>query len=37
MKSLKNIELFAVRSSSPEEDLVGASFAGGYDTILGVN
>ena len=29
-------ELFAVRSSSPEEDLSGASFAGGYETILGV-
>ena len=28
--------LFAVRSSSPEEDLEGASFAGGYETHLGV-
>ncbi len=28
--------LFAVRSSSPEEDLVSASFAGGYETRLGV-
>jgi phosphoenolpyruvate synthase/pyruvate phosphate dikinase len=28
--------LFAVRSSSPEEDLASASFAGGYKTILGV-
>ena len=28
--------LFAVRSSSREEDLEGASFAGGYETILGV-
>lgn len=27
---------FAVRSSSPEEDLEGASFAGGYETTLGV-
>ncbi|MCG8346958.1 MAG: PEP-utilizing enzyme [Chloroflexales bacterium] len=27
---------FAVRSSSPEEDLAGASFAGGYTTTLGV-
>lgn len=27
---------FAVRSSSPEEDLAGASFAGGYETRLGV-
>jgi len=26
----------AVRSSSPEEDLAGSSFAGGYDTTLGV-
>lgn len=29
-------KLFAVRSSSPEEDLEGASFAGGYETSLGV-
>jgi len=28
--------LVAVRSSSPEEDLVSASFAGGYETKLGV-
>lgn len=28
--------LVAVRSSSPEEDLVGFSFAGGYETVLGV-
>jgi len=28
--------LFAVRSSSPEEDLDGSSFAGGYETTLGV-
>ena len=28
--------LVAVRSSSPEEDLEGASFAGGYETTLGV-
>jgi Phosphoenolpyruvate synthase/pyruvate phosphate dikinase len=28
--------MFAVRSSSPEEDLEGTSFAGGYETILGV-
>jgi len=27
---------FSVRSSSPEEDLEGASFAGGYETTLGV-
>ncbi|MFH1854826.1 MAG: PEP/pyruvate-binding domain-containing protein [bacterium] len=38
----KNLEhygkevLFAVRSSSPEEDLEGSSFAGGYETVLGV-
>jgi len=30
-------QLLAVRSSSPEEDLVGASFAGGYETVLGVS
>lgn len=30
-------KLFAVRSSSPDEDLAGASFAGGYETILGAN
>jgi len=29
--------LFAARSSSPNEDLEGASFAGGYETVLGVN
>jgi pyruvate,water dikinase len=29
-------DLFAVRSSSPEEDLEGASFAGMYETLLGV-
>jgi phosphoenolpyruvate synthase/pyruvate phosphate dikinase len=28
--------LYAVRSSSPEEDLEGASFAGGYESTLGV-
>jgi rifampicin phosphotransferase len=28
--------LYAVRSSSPHEDLEGASFAGGYETVLGV-
>ena len=33
---LGNDMLFAVRSSSPEEDLVSASFAGGYETRLGV-
>ncbi len=29
-------DMYAVRSSSPEEDLTGASFAGGYETVLGV-
>ncbi len=29
-------ELYAVRSSSPEEDLASASFAGGYESRLGV-
>lgn len=28
-------EIFAVRSSSPEEDLEGTSFAGMYETVLG--
>lgn len=31
-----NSEIFAVRSSSPEEDLEGTSFAGMYETFLGV-
>ena len=31
-----DVALYAVRSSSPEEDLEGASFAGGYETTLGV-
>ena len=31
-----NLGIVAVRSSSPEEDLEGSSFAGGYDTSLGV-
>ncbi len=30
------LSLFAVRSSSPEEDLEGLSFAGEYETVLGV-
>jgi len=33
----KATSLFAVRSSSPEEDLGEASFAGAYETVLGVN
>ncbi len=37
LKEYKSSRLFAVRSSSPEEDLSGASFAGGYETLLGVN
>ncbi len=37
VKSLDSKRLMAVRSSSPSEDLEGTSFAGGYDTILGVN
>lgn len=36
VKTLGGRHLFAVRSSSPEEDLEGASFAGGYETTLGV-
>lgn len=31
-----NLGIVAVRSSSPEEDLAGMSFAGGYETTLGV-
>jgi len=31
-----NYILYAVRSSSPEEDLLGASFAGNYETFLGI-
>lgn len=31
-----NLGIVAVRSSSPEEDLEGFSFAGGYDTSLGI-
>jgi len=31
-----NSILYAVRSSSPEEDLFGASFAGNYETYLGI-
>lgn len=38
-KSMKHLDgqIFAVRSSSPEEDLKGTSFAGMYETSLGVN
>ncbi|MCP4933216.1 MAG: hypothetical protein GY927_03205, partial [bacterium] len=36
LQSLPSDSFFAVRSSSPEEDLEGASFAGGYKTSLGV-
>ncbi len=38
IRSFSNTDdLFAVRSSSPEEDLEGASFAGIYESILGVS
>lgn len=37
MKMFENDGLFAVRSSSPEEDTAIASFAGEYETTLGVN
>ncbi len=37
LRQLEDFPLFAVRSSSPEEDLAGASFAGGYETILGAS
>jgi pyruvate,water dikinase len=36
LAELTSSVLFAVRSSSPQEDLLGASFAGGYATCLGV-
>ncbi len=36
LRTLPEDGLFAVRSSSPEEDLEGSSFAGGYETSLGV-
>lgn len=35
MKNIKG-EVFAVRSSSPEEDLEDTSFAGMYETLLGI-
>jgi phosphohistidine swiveling domain-containing protein len=35
MEELKGCSVFAVRSSSPEEDLEGSSFAGMYETYLG--
>ena len=35
MAELEGTEVFAVRSSSPEEDLAGSSFAGMYETFLG--
>ncbi|WP_240839451.1 PEP/pyruvate-binding domain-containing protein [Acidaminobacter sp. JC074] len=37
LSNYESEQLFAIRSSSPEEDLAGASFAGGYETILGSN
>lgn len=36
LDELTDVGVFAVRSSSPEEDLVGESFAGLYQTYLGV-
>lgn len=36
LKDYEDTDIFAVRSSSPNEDLEGASFAGGYETTLGV-
>lgn len=36
LKNMKQHSLFAVRSSSPEEDLEGTSFAGMYETMLGI-
>ncbi len=36
LNDFEKVSLFAVRSSSPEEDLDGLSFAGGYETVLGV-
>jgi len=36
LRSFPQTSLLAVRSSSPEEDLAGTSFAGGYETTLGV-
>jgi pyruvate,water dikinase len=36
LKVFSKKSFFAIRSSSPEEDLEGTSFAGGYETILGV-
>lgn len=37
LAALTSNKLFAVRSSSPQEDMKGASFAGGYETHLGVS
>ncbi len=37
LKAHGDSSLFAVRSSSPEEDLEGLSFAGGYESVLGVS
>jgi len=35
LAELSDVSVFAVRSSSPEEDLKGSSFAGMYETFLG--
>jgi phosphohistidine swiveling domain-containing protein len=37
LEKFNGSQLFAVRSSSPEEDLEGTSFAGAYETVLGVS
>lgn len=36
VNGLRGPNLFAVRSSAPQEDLAGASFAGVYESVLGV-
>jgi pyruvate,water dikinase len=36
LREAAGVALYAVRSSSPDEDLDAASFAGGYETTLGV-
>ena len=36
LSQLDEVSVFAVRSSSPEEDLEGTSFAGMYETYLGI-
>lgn len=36
IKNISDYSIFAVRSSSPEEDLIDTSFAGMYETYLGI-